>query len=72
MLKIRNPYGMKEWIGDWGDRSKKWTVRLRAQVNGEDKEDGVFFICLADFVKFFTIATVCYNIDDIHDNFLVD
>ena len=29
-------------------------------------------MCLADFVKFFTIATVCYYIDDIHDNYLVD
>ena len=30
LVKIRNPYGQKEWTGDWSDNSKKWTVRTRA------------------------------------------
>lgn len=24
LLKIRNPWGFKEWEGDWGDKSEKW------------------------------------------------
>jgi len=29
LIKIRNPYGKKEWTGDWGDKSKKWTLKTR-------------------------------------------
>ena len=29
LLKVRNPYGRKEWQGDWSDKSKKWTVKTR-------------------------------------------
>ena len=72
LLKIRNPYGMKEWSGDWSDKSKKWTVRTRDQVNGEDKEDGVFFINLRDFMKFFTRTTICYYQTPHFDNFEAD
>lgn len=64
LLKIRNPYGMKEWTGDWSDNSKLWTVKTRLQVNCEDKEDGSFFISLNDFIKFFTRTTICYYMDE--------
>lgn len=29
LLKLRNPYGNKEWEGDWSDDSDKWTPKLR-------------------------------------------
>jgi len=64
LLKVRNPYGMKEWQGDWGDNSKKWTVRCRNQVNGENKNDGIFFMTLADFMKFFTATTICCYLEN--------
>ena len=63
---------MMEWNGDWGDKSKKWTLRTREQVNCADKEDGVFFISLADFIKFFTRTTICYYMDEYEDNFITD
>ena len=72
LLKIRNPYGMKEWNGDWSDKSRKWTVKTREQVNCEDREDGCFFISLEDFIKFFTRTTICYYVDNYEDNFLED
>ena len=72
LLKIRNPYGMKEWNGDWSDKSRKWTVKTREQVNCEDREDGCFFISLEDFIKFFTRTTICYYVDNYEDNFVVD
>jgi hypothetical protein len=25
LLKVRNPWGFKEWTGDWGDESPLWT-----------------------------------------------
>ena len=64
LLKVRNPYGMKEWQGAWGDNSKKWTVRCRNQVNGENKNDGIFFMTLADFMKFFTATTICCYLEN--------
>jgi calpain-15 len=29
LLQIRNPWGFKEWQGDWSDKSTKWTPELR-------------------------------------------
>ena len=72
LVKVRNPYGMKEWTGDWSDNSKKWTVRTRAQVDGENKEDGSFFMSFADFIKFFTTTTICYYQDENVDSFITD
>lgn len=72
LIKIRNPYGRVEWKGDWGDKSSKWTVSTREQVNCEDKEDGIFFISFKDFVKFFATTTICYYIDDCEDSFIAD
>jgi len=72
LIKIRNPYGMKEWNGAWSDKSSLWTVKTREQVNCEDKEDGCFFINLEDFIKFFTRTTICYYMDECEDNYIVD
>lgn len=72
LIKIRNPYGRKEWTGDWGDKSSLWTIKTREQVNCEDKDDGIFFICFNDFMKFFTTTTICYYMDSCEDNFICD
>jgi calpain-15 len=29
LLKLRNPWGHKEWMGDWSDKSDKWTPELK-------------------------------------------
>jgi calpain-15 len=29
LLKIRNPWGNKEWNGDWSDGSNLWTEELK-------------------------------------------
>ena len=58
---MRNPWGKKEWQGDWSDSSSKWTPKTKAQVDYTDAEDGTFFIAFKDFYKFFFITTVCYQ-----------
>ena len=72
LIKIRNPYGRVEWKGDWGDKSPKWTVHTREQVDCKDKEDGIFFISFSDFLKFFATTTICYYIDDCEDSYIAD
>ena len=59
LIKIRNPWGFREWTGDWSDKSPKWTPELKAKLSYEDKDDGVFFISFEDYVKFFYITTIC-------------
>lgn len=44
LIKMRNPWGHKEWMGDWSDSSDLWTPQLRKQLNMKVEDDGVFFI----------------------------
>lgn len=32
LLKLRNPWGRKEWQGDWSEDSNLWTPELRAKL----------------------------------------
>lgn len=61
-LNIYNqPWGHKEWSGDWGDHSSKWTEKLKSQLNVEDKDDGIFWINKRDFVtQFNSVENIPY------------
>lgn len=44
-MKIRNPWGKKEWQGNWGFRSDLWTNELRKKLDYEvNPKDGTFFM----------------------------
>jgi len=32
LIKIRNPWGRREWNGDWSDSSSIWTPELKEAV----------------------------------------
>ena len=63
LLKIRNPWGLREWQGDWSDHSTKWTASLRKELQVEDKDDGIFYISFEDYTKFFYVTTICKYMD---------
>jgi len=65
LLKLRNPWGHKEWMGDWSDKSSKWTDDLRKQLNFVDADDGVFYISYQDYMCYYRSTTIC----KVHDNF---
>ena len=65
LLKIRNPWGTNEWLGDWSDESRKWNDDFKKKVDLENKEDGVFWMAYEDFIQFYT----CIHICQIHDNY---
>ena len=72
LIQIRNPWGKKEWQGDWSDKSPKWTESTKKQVDLQEVDDGCFWIGFADYVKFFYITTICYYYEDMHDNYIAD
>lgn len=45
LVKLRNPWGEKEWTGDWSDHSPLWTDELRKQLGSRAADDGEFFMC---------------------------
>lgn len=64
---------MREWKGDWSDLSKCWTEKTKAQVDlVKDTEDGVFWISMRDFDKFFYSVSVCFYHDRYQDTTIAD
>ena len=72
LIQIRNPWGKKEWQGDWSDKSSKWSASTKQQVNFVDKNDGCFWIAFKDYIKFFYITTICFYNDQIVDSYVSD
>lgn len=64
LVKIRNPWGKKEWTGDWSDKSPLWTEKCKAQVDYANADDGCFWMTFEDYDKFFYITTINYFRDD--------
>ena len=52
LIRLVNPWGKGEWIGDWSDKSEKW-VNF-AEHKPEDSDDGVFHMNFDDFRTHFT------------------
>ena len=48
-----------EWTGAWSDSSELWTPALKAELGFTAADDGTFWICFEDLVKFFTGINVC-------------
>jgi calpain-15 len=60
LLRVRNPWGKKEWQGRWGFKSELWTAELRKQVDYEvDPKDGSFFMSREDFITHFEHVNIC-------------
>ena len=60
LFQIRNPWGKKEWNGDWSDNSRLWTEKLKNELNFKDKDEGIFFMDEKDFFNYFRTITICY------------
>ena len=60
LLKIRNPWGYKEWSGRYSDGSPEWdedTIKCFGDV--KVKEDGIFWMEFEDYLKFFEETEIC-------------
>lgn len=59
IIKLRNPWGHKEWTGDWSDDSDKWTPELRKNLEVTSKDDGIFWMNIKDFCSYYSEINVC-------------
>ncbi|XP_051953604.1 calpain-5-like [Xyrauchen texanus] len=62
MIRMRNPWGQREWNGAWSDSSEEWkrvskSERERLGVTVED--DGEFWMDFEDFCKHYTDLILC-------------
>ena len=59
LLRLRNPWGHKEWKGAWSDKWSQWPAHIKAQVSVYNKDDGCFWISFDDVMKYFYDITIC-------------
>ena len=62
LMKLRNPFGMGEWNGDWSDHSDKWDESAKKAFPEFDQKkanDGIFWIDFDNFCKYFQIVSIC-------------
>jgi len=62
LLQIRNPWGNVEWRGRWGADSKEMEDDQTQRDLGDSgsSNDGIFYMCLEDFVRFFEQIYVAF------------
>ena len=54
LVKLRNPWGEKEFNGDWSDKSSKWNDYFKEIFEfKEAKDDGIFYMSYEDFTYYF-------------------
>ncbi|PLB55434.1 calpain-like protein [Aspergillus steynii IBT 23096] len=51
LVRLRNPWGKKEWNGAWGDGSEQWTPQWMEKLGHKFGNDGFFWISYNDLLK---------------------
>ncbi|KAH9487987.1 hypothetical protein Btru_066755 [Bulinus truncatus] len=63
LLRMRNPWGKKEWNGPWSDGSpemKRLSQDLKNNLLFENKDDGEFWMRYEDFINIFDRIELCH------------
>ena len=73
LLKVRNPWGSESWSGKWSDEDQTtWNSNANLFDLGVCPtmvNDGIFWMSLEDFVRYFSFTNICkYNDDDKHSH----
>jgi hypothetical protein len=69
LLRIRNPWGKREWNGNFSAHSSLWTTKLKQLLSSTsssanascsvDLQDGSFWITYTDFLRRFVTIDIC-------------
>ncbi|XP_078236225.1 calpain-12 [Pogona vitticeps] len=62
LLRLRNPWGHREWNGRWIDNSPLWGAvapELREKLHVQ-RRDGEFWMQLIDFIQYFDVLEICH------------
>jgi calpain-15 len=60
LLKVRNPWGRKEWKGDWSYYSSAWTKELKERLDYNlNPHDGSFYMSYENFMMYFDFVNIC-------------
>lgn len=71
LIHLHNPWGDTEWKGRWSDKDKaSWTPQAKAQVGFVDRDDGMFWMSLSDFFRYYSRVSYC-EIPPRHCNYQV-
>lgn len=65
ILKIKNPWGKNQWIGDWSDYSNLWIDDLKMKLN-YNSQDNCFYMNFKDFKHYFSKIQIC----KVHDGYV--
>ena len=60
LIQLRNPWGEKEWTGNWSDNSNKWTDEYKKFFGYVNSDDGIFWIDIEDYMSNFEATYICY------------
>ncbi|OCT93322.1 uncharacterized protein LOC414629 isoform X1 [Xenopus laevis] len=62
MIRMRNPWGEREWNGAWSDSSEEWqkvSKSEREKLGVTVQDDGEFWMTFEDFCKYYTDIIMC-------------
>ncbi|XP_045069666.1 calpain-5-like isoform X3 [Coregonus clupeaformis] len=62
MIRLRNPWGEKEWNGAWSDSSEEWgkvSKSEREKIGVTVQDDGEFWMTFDDFCQYFSDLIMC-------------
>ncbi|XP_040260997.1 calpain-6 [Bufo bufo] len=66
MIRMRNPWGKREWRGTWNDESEEWkkvSKSEKGKLGLTMQNDGEFWMTFEDWCSNFTHADVCRMIN---------
>ncbi|NWH98878.1 CAN5 protein, partial [Tichodroma muraria] len=66
MIRLRNPWGKKEWHGAWSDSSEEWkkvSDSERKNLGLTVENDGEFWMTFEDWCKNFTDVDICRTVN---------
>lgn len=59
LVKIRNPWGKREWQGAFAKGDSLWTRKLKIELEQVDKDNGEFWMTFHDFLRRYVRVDVC-------------